>query len=225
MQAAVAVDLVVLTIREGVLSVLLVRRALAPFRGRLALPGGFVREDEDLDAAARRELFDETGIDASHTGHLEQLATFGAPRRDPRGRVISVAYLAFAPSLPVPRGGSDAAHASFHPVESVEQARLAFDHEHILRVGLERARSKLEYTTLATAFCGETFTLAELRRVYEAVWGTALDPANFARKVTKSEGFVVGTGDYARSEPGRPPQLYARGDAILLHPAFLRETR
>jgi 8-oxo-dGTP diphosphatase len=222
MRIPLTVDLVILTIRDGDLCVLLVRRGIAPYRGRYALPGGFVREGEDLDAAARRELREETGISHSHTGHLEQLATFGKPARDPRERVVTVAYLALAPSLPDPAAGGDAESAHFVPLRELEGVSLAFDHATILGVGIERARAKLEYTTLATAFCGSTFTILDLRRVYEAVWGQPLDPANFNRKVTKTDGFVVPTGEMARREVGRPAQLYRKGEATLLHPALLR---
>jgi 8-oxo-dGTP diphosphatase len=175
----VAVDLVVLTIDRSALQVLLVRRGIPPYRGKWALPGGFILDDEDLRDAAARELREETGI----VGHLEQLATYGAPRRDPRGRVVAVAYLALLPGAPTPTPGSDAAGAAWHPVGALP-ARLAFDHDRILADGVERARAKLEYSSLATAFCPEPFTIADLRAVYEAVWGAPLDPRNFHRKVT-----------------------------------------
>lgn len=221
--AALTVDLVVLTVRDDELSVLLVRRGIDPFIDRWALPGGFVMGDEGLLDAAERELAEETGI-VTVRAHLEQLATYGAPGRDPRGRVVSCAYLALLPDMPAPSAGSDAADATWVPVEQVlaDGASLAFDHDEILRDGLERARSKIEYTPLATAFCEPEFTVAALRRVYEAVWGVALDPRNFHRKVTTTPGFVAATTGTTTRDGGRPAQLYRRGDASVLHPAMLR---
>ncbi|MFI1991671.1 NUDIX hydrolase [Actinoplanes sp. NPDC020271] len=217
--AAVTVDLVLLTIRHGSLHVLLIRRGIEPFRGRWALPGGFVRDDEDLGAAAARELREETGVDPS-TGHFEQLATYGTPGRDPRGRVVTVAYLAMLPDLPAPTAGSDAAGAEWRPID--EATGLAFDHDRILADGLERARAKLEYTPLATAFCAPEFTVADLRGVYETVWRATLDPRNFHRKVTSAEGFIAPTGHSVTRDRGRPAQLFRRGPATLLHPPLLR---
>lgn len=220
---AVTVDLVVLTVRDDDLAVLLVRRGVPPYRGRWALPGGFVEDDEDLLDAAEREFEDETGLRLVRA-HLEQLATYGTPRRDPRGRVVTVAYLALVPRLAAPSAGSDATDARWVPVNTVldDPRRLAFDHRRILIDGVERARAKLEYSPLATAFCPDEFTIAELRRVYEAVWGTTLDPRNFHRKVTGTPGFVVETGRTTTRDGGRPAQLYRRGGAALLHPAMLR---
>jgi ADP-ribose pyrophosphatase YjhB (NUDIX family) len=245
---AVTVDVVALTIRDGELHVLLVRRGSLPFEGRWALPGGFVRPrtgadgqraEEDLAEAAVRVLAEEAGQQLDRI-HLEQLASYGAPGRDPRMRVISVAYLVFAPELPDPRPGCDAQAAAWTPVGSLglSQApggqrpgttrKLAFDHAQILADGLERARSKLEYTPLAAAFVGEQFTISELRAVYETVWGEPLHAGNFHRKVLSVPGFVEGTG--ATTETGGPrggpkARLYRRGDARLLHPALLRPGR
>lgn len=213
----VTVDLVALTIRGGRLTTLLVRRGIPPYQGDWALPGGFVHDDEDLPDAAARELREETGID----GHLEQLASYGAPDRDPRGRVVTVAYLALLPDAPTPTPGSDAAGAAWRPVDA-SPARLAFDHDRILADGVERARAKLEYTPLATAFCPATFTIAQLRGVYEAVWGRRLDPRNFHRKVTGTPGFAEPTGESITGDRGRPAQLYRRGSARALHPPLLR---
>ncbi|SHM68951.1 NUDIX hydrolase [Cryptosporangium aurantiacum] len=225
---AVTVDVVALTIRDGVLQVLLVERGEAPFAGRLALPGGFVG-DETLDDAALRELAEETGLQPG-TGalsrvHLEQLKTYGDPGRDPRMRVVSVAYLAFAPSLPDPRPGGDAAGAVWTPAATA--ADLAFDHGRILAEGLERARAKLEYSPLATAFVGPEFTIAELRAVYAAVWGEDLHAGNFHRKVLSVPGFVESTGTTTArgGERGGPrAKLYRAGDARVLHPPLLRPT-
>jgi 8-oxo-dGTP diphosphatase len=218
---AVTADLVVLTLTGDELCALVVRRGVAPFLGGWALPGGFVRADEDLDDAARRELAEETGL-APGTVHIEQLAGYGAPDRDPRMRVVTVAYLALAPDLPVPRAGTDAAEARWAPVRSLAAEHLAFDHDRILADGLERARAKLEYSPLATAFCPPEFTVAELRRVYELVWDTRLDPRNFHRKVTGADGLLEPTGRTTTRDGGRPAQLYRRGEAELLYPPMLR---
>jgi 8-oxo-dGTP diphosphatase len=362
---AVTVDLVVLTVRDGALAALLIRRGEEPFAGRLALPGGFVRRAESLDEAATRELGEETGL-ARLPVHLEQLASYGAVDRDPRMRVVSTAYLALAPDLPTPRAGGDAVAASWIPVAEVlgEQVlgpggaadacdedeagpdrgfgagadggadagvgggagtgvvaglwgaggsgatpgskqnpdpdrrldpnqnldpdqtpdpaqtpaqtpgsaassvlsaahgagpdsgrvlssdaasgsgrvsgsgsapdpgeflldpaadgTLAFDHARILADGVERARAKLEYSPLAAAFCPPRFTVGELRRVYEAVWGVSLDPRNFHRKVTGTPGFLVPVGGTTARQGGRPAQLFERGTATLLNPPMLR---
>lgn len=220
---SVAVDLVILTVVDDELHALVVTRGIEPFVGRLALPGGFVLDDEDLVDAAERELVEETGISGLRI-HLEQLGTYGAPDRDPRGRVVAVAHLALVPTATAPVAGSDATDAAWKPVASLLRSpkRLAFDHHRILRDGVERARAKLEYTPLATAFCPAEFTINELRQVYEAVWGTALDPRNFHRKVTGTPGFVEPSGATTTRQGGRPAQLYRRGTAPLLHPAMLR---
>jgi len=217
---AVTVDLVVLTVRADDLAVLVVRRGEEPFAGREALPGGFVRPDEDLLTAAARELVEETGL-APGTAHLEQLGSYGAPARDPRMRVVTVAHLALVADPPDPRAGSDAAAARWAPVAEVSPG-LAFDHDRVLADGVDRARAKLEYTSLAASFCAGEFTVAELRRVYEAVWGSALDPRNFHRKVTGAVGFLEPTGGTTTRDGGRPAQLYRRGPAGALHPPLLR---
>lgn len=223
-KVAVTVDLVVLTVRDDALCALVVRRGIEPFAGAWALPGGFVLEDEGLEEAAARELAEETGLQPGSV-HVEQLATYGSPGRDPRARVVTVAYLALAPDLPVPAAGSDAADAQWCPVDDLLAGDgLAFDHAEILRDGVERARSKLEYSPLGAAFCAEEFTVAELRRVYEIVWGARLDPRNFHRKVTKTEAFLEPTGATTTRDGGRPAQLFRRGSAEHLHPPLLRRT-
>jgi 8-oxo-dGTP diphosphatase len=211
---AVAVDLVVLTVRGGDLCVLLRERTTPPFAGELALPGEFVQGHEDLLDAAAREL-GEAGL-AIEGHHLEQLASYAAPDRDPRGRVLSAGHLALVPDLPDPLDGG-----AWHPVAHV--GAVAFDHARILADGVERARAKLEYTTLAAAFCPPEFTISQLRRVYEAVWGVLPDPRNFSRKVTSTPGFLVPTGEKVTGGRGRPGQLFRRGSATALHPPMLRQ--
>ena len=218
---AVTADIVALTLREGRLCVLLIRRSSSVFTGRWALPGGFVHVDESLEDAAYRELREEAGITPDAV-RLEQLRTYGDPGRDPRPeRVISVAWLALGADLPDPVPDTDADRAEWVPVDEAFERDLAFDHSEILRDGVERARSKLEYTTIATAFCDATFTLPDLRRVYEAVWDTAIDPRNFQRKVLTANGFVEETGDIVRGR-GKPAKVYRAGEATTLHPAIMR---
>ena len=230
---AVTVDVALFTIRDGELHVLLVRRAEHPHKGAWALPGGFVRPRETIAQAAARELAEETGVER-FDGHLEQLATYGDPDRDPRMRVVSVAHVAIVPSLPEPVAGTDAAAARHWPVAELgvdggaprapRAPRLAFDHAKILGDALERVRGKLEYAPLATRFCEAPFTIPDLRRVYEAVWGRELDPGNFQRKVLGTPGFIEPTDAVAEASPagGRRPRLYVPGGAALLHPPMLR---
>ncbi len=215
---SVTVDVVCLTVRDGTFQVLLVERGEEPFVGRLAFPGGFVGIDEELAVAAQRELEEETGIEAPR--FLDQLRTYGAPGRDPRGRTVTIAHLAIAPDLGEAVGGSDAAAADWHAVVPLleDPGQLAFDHAEILVDAVERARSRLEWTPLAVDFVGEEFTIAELRHVYEVIWGIELDPANFHRKVTRAQGFVEETGRNADNSRGRPAQLYRRGGAERIHP-------
>lgn len=214
--AQVAVDVALLTVRDGQLAVLLIERAHGPHEGRWALPGGFVGDDEGLADAAYRKLAAETGMPAGRW-HLEQLRTYGHPDRDPRGRVISVAHVALAPNLPQPVAGSSAAAARFVPVADIGGSTLAFDHATILGDAVERARAKLEYTTLATQFVGTPFTLGELRGVYEAVWGTPLHRGNFHRKVLSVDGFVTATGQ----RRGRA-RLYMPGGGSEIDPPMTR---
>lgn len=220
---AVTVDVVALTILDDVLCALVVRRGEAPFRGRWALPGGFVHEDEELAAAATRELVEETGV---RVEALEQLATYGAPKRDPRGRTVTVAHLAVIPWAPEAQAGSDAADAEWRPVADLLKPRqLAFDHGQILADGLERARAKLEYTNLATRFVPELFTITELREVYDVIWGSELDPGNFHRKVVSgTDGFVVETGERRAGGAGRPARVFRAGPAPSLNPPLTRRS-
>ncbi|GAA0528175.1 NUDIX hydrolase [Saccharopolyspora subtropica] len=199
-------------------------RGVEPYEGDPALPGGFLNNvEEGILAAAHRELREEADLDASRL-HLEQLGAYGEPGRDPRGRVVSVAYLAIAPGLPEPVAGTDAAGAFWTPVEEVLSGRLklAFDHQQIVADGVERARAKLEHSALAAAFCAETFTIAELQKVYEAVWGVQLDPRNFYRKVQGVPGFIVPAGAERRTTKGRPARLFRAGPRTVLHPPLVR---
>jgi 8-oxo-dGTP diphosphatase len=212
---AVTVDVVILTLSEGALHVLLVRRGEAPFEGMWAIPGGFKRPPETLDEAARRELVDETGVDAASLP--TQFGAYGDPGRDPRMNVVTVAYLAVLRDVGEIVAGSDAAAADLVRVSDVLEARidLAFDHQRIVRDAVERVRVDLERTGIALAFVGSTFTLAELRAVYEAVWRVKLDAANFRRSIVGDEGWVVPTGRRAQpgSSGGRPAELYRAGRA------------
>ncbi|MGH3309183.1 MAG: NUDIX hydrolase [Streptomyces sp.] len=226
-QVLLTVDLVILTLRQGQLCVLLVERGEEPFPGMQALPGGFLNHDgEAILDAARRELGEETALDAGRL-HLEQLATYGDAGRDPRGRVVSVAHLAIAPGLPEPVAGTDAAAASWVPVDILlsGQERLAFDHSRIVTDGVERARTKLEFSALATAFCGELFTIVELQQVYEAVWGVVLDTRNFYRKVQAVKGFIVPAGSGRKATVGRPARLFRAGPRAVLSPPLVRPLR
>jgi 8-oxo-dGTP diphosphatase len=220
---AVTADLVVLTLREGQLCALLIRRGGQPYAAKLALPGGFTHPDEDIETTAYRELQEEVNVGPDDVA-LEQLKTYGAPGRDPRMRVVSVAWLALVANLREPTAGSDAAEAFWMPMRKAlrRPKELAFDHAQILRDGLERARNKLEYSTLATAFCPQEFTVGELREVYSAVWDVEIDPRNFHRKVTGADGFLVETGERTTRAGGRPAMLYRSGPAEKLYPPILR---
>lgn len=228
---AVTVDVVVFTVltppgeRAPRLHVLLVRRARPPFEGYWAIPGGFVGIDEPLEAAAVRELEEETGV---RDAYLEQLYTFGDPGRDPRGRVISVAYLAL---LRVDRtrvrGGDDAAEARWFPWEAVPFDRLAFDHGEILRCARRRLAAKIEYAPVAFELLPDVFTRAEVYRIYRAVAGVECESGAFERRnfykaldALAAEGLIVpADGPTGRPGPGRPGKLFRfRGDPRTAFP-------
>jgi 8-oxo-dGTP diphosphatase len=212
---AVTVDIVILTMADGVLHVLLVRRGEEPFKGMWAIPGGFKRPDETLDEAARRELSEETGVDVASL--LTQFGAYGDPGRDPRMNVVTVAYLAVLRDVGAIVAGTDATDAALVPVSDIleERIELAFDHVRIVRDAIERVRIELEVSGIATAFVGTTFTMAELRTVYEAIWGVQLDAANFRRSIVSEDGWVIATGRTAPPGPGggRPAELYRAGRA------------
>jgi 8-oxo-dGTP diphosphatase len=210
---AVTVDVVVLTMAKGQLQVLLVQRGVDPFAGMWAIPGGFKRPDETLDEAARRELHEETGVDGSAL--LRQFGAYGDPDRDPRMNVVTVAYVAVIRDIGTPAASTDAAAAALIPVDEVVngQVELAFDHTTILGDAVDRVRTDLELTGTATAFLPPSFTLAELRSVYEAVWNVRFDAANFRKRVLAEDGWVIPTG--RRAQPGaaggKPAELFRAG--------------
>jgi ADP-ribose pyrophosphatase YjhB (NUDIX family) len=197
----VTVDIVIFTIQQGVLKVLLVKRLIPPFIGQFAIPGGFVLEDEDLEQAALRELREETGVSDVY---LEQLYSFGKPDRDPRGRVITVAYFALISADRKLKAGSDAAEAAWFAMDDLPP--LAFDHATILKYALERLRNKLEYTTVGFQLLPEKFTLTELQEVYGAILGKTLDKRNFRRKMSILK-ILKPLPEYRRGGQ-RPAQLY-----------------
>jgi 8-oxo-dGTP diphosphatase len=206
---SVTVDVIIFTLSEGDLQVLLIQRGHPPFEGMWAIPGGFVGIDESLEDAAQRELEEETGV---HDVYLEQLYTFGDRGRDPRGRVITVAYFALVPSDATQlHAGQDASDARWWSVYGLPP--LAFDHADILEYALQRLRYKLEYTAVGFELLPETFTLSELQSAYEIILGEELDKRNFRRKILSAD-VIEATGEYRTGE-GRPAKLYRfREDAV-----------
>jgi 8-oxo-dGTP diphosphatase len=207
---SVTVDVVTFTLRDHDLKVLLIRRKHPPFAGYWAIPGGFVQMDESLEAGALRELEEETGV---CDVYIEQLYTFGQPNRDPRTRVITVAYFALVPAsaLPALQAGDDAADAQWWSMYDLPP--LAFDHAEILDYALTRLRYKLEYSAVGFELLPEKFTLSELQSTYEVILGEKLDRGNFRKKLHKA-AVVEPTRDY-RNTGGRPARLYRfRDDAV-----------
>jgi 8-oxo-dGTP diphosphatase len=207
---ALTVDVVIFTLRENQLHVLLVQRGEEPFAGVWALPGGVVKMTESLEKAACREMAEETGL---QDAYLEQLYTYGDPNRDPRGRVVTVAYFALIPSdAPVRKeGGSDARRAEWFRIEALPP--LAFDHDQIVVYALRRLRYKLEYTAAGFELLPEEFTLSELQHTYEMILGEKLDKRNFRRRIQQAE--IIETTPHMRAGEGRPARLYRyREDAV-----------
>jgi 8-oxo-dGTP diphosphatase len=202
-RAALTVDCVVFGFDEGELKVLLIERGLEPFKGRWALPGGFVRVDETLDEAARRELVEETGL---KNVFLEQLYTFGEVERDPRERVVSIAYYALVKlSDHRAKAATDAANAQWFPVSKLP--KLAFDHPEILSTALARLQGKVRYQPIGFELLPEKFTLSQLQHLYEAVLETELDKRNFRKKVL-SFGLLVPLEETQMVGRHRPAQLF-----------------
>jgi 8-oxo-dGTP diphosphatase len=199
----VTVDIVIFTVRDRGLEVLLVKRGAPPFQGVQAIPGGFIHDEESLEEAALRELYEEAGV---RDVFLEQLYSFGDPQRDPRGRVITVAYYALIASDELSLiAGADAAEAGWYPLQSLPP--LAFDHKGILDYAVERLRNKLEYTTVGFELLPQKFTLRELQTVYEAILGRQLDKRNFRRKIALL-GILKPLREWQRT--GRKPAQFFR---------------
>lgn len=200
---AVTTDIVIFTIRQDELKVLLINRGLPPYQGMWALPGGFVNLDESLEEGARRELEEETGV---ADVYLEQLYTFGEPDRDPRERVITVAYYALVPTDEIDiKAGSDAEGVSWIGMQDLPE--LAFDHQDILDMAYERLSAKLDYSTIAFQFMPRDFTLSELQHVYEVILREPMDKRNFRKRILGLD-VIEETGKDKRDGAHRPAKLY-----------------
>lgn len=200
---SVTVDVLFFTIKDNKLQVLLIKRAAWPYMGYWALPGGFVRMKEDLDSAAAREIFEECGVKDLF---LEQLYTFGDPKRDPRTRVITVAYYALAPETEIKEIQRDEVkEAGYFPVDDLP--RMAFDHKQIIQIGFERLKAKIGYSSIAFALLPKQFSLSEIQNVYEIIYGKKIDKRNF-RKWILSSGLLASTGKMKKGMAHRPALLY-----------------
>jgi 8-oxo-dGTP diphosphatase len=202
-RAALTVDCVVFGLDDGELKLLLIERALEPFKGKWALPGGFVRVDETLDEAARRELSEEAGLTDVF---LEQLYTFGAVNRDPRERVVSVAYYALVKLAEhETKAATDAADARWYPISKIP--KLAFDHASIVTTAMARLKSKVRYEPIGFELLPPKFTLSQLQHLYEAILGVELDKRNFRKKVL-SFGILIPLKETLMTGRHRPAQLF-----------------
>lgn len=200
---SVTADIVIFTIKDNDLKILLIKRNLAPFKNSWAIPGGFVRIDESLEDAAKRELEEETGI---RDIYLEQLYTFGNTNRDPRGRVITVAHMALINSEKIKLSAStDASDARWFSIKKIPS--LAFDHKNILDYSLKRLRWKLEYTPLVFSLLPKTFTISQIQKIYEIVFNKEFDKRNFAKKIISLN--ILKEEGIKKHVAHRPPMLYS----------------
>jgi 8-oxo-dGTP diphosphatase len=200
---SVTVDTIIFTIKSGALKLLLVKRQVQPFKDKWAIPGGFVRIDQSLEDAAKFKLEDKTGV---KDVYLEQLYTFGDPKRDPRGRVITVAYFALINSDNIVlKNGKDAHDAEWFDIEKLPP--LSFDHEEIIGYALKRLKWKFEYTTVAFSLLPKKFTLTQVQELYECVFREQFDKRNFRKKIL-SLG-ILEEKEVMQNVAFRPPQLYS----------------
>lgn len=203
---AVTVDLVLMTVADGALSVMLQRRSEEPFADELALPGGFVGINETLDEAARRVLEDKAGLAAGDSAWLEQLYTFGDPQRDPRMRTVSIAYFALLPQVLLEEAVASRPDLTITSATNLGEP-LAFDHATIIATAHERLRGKLDYAPIAFALLPELFTLRDLQTVHEAITGTTFNKPAFRRRMLDT-GWIEATGQRESDTPFRPAELY-----------------
>jgi len=200
----VTVDIIIFTIEDNKLKTLLIKRKSPPFKGKWALPGGFLKKDEDIYNAAQRELNEETGIKGVY---LEQLYTFGEPKRDPRGRVVTVAYFALVPrELMKIKAADDATDAKLFSI--ADSPVLAFDHRKILNYALYRIRNKIQYTNVIWSLLSKKFTLTEIQKVYEIIWGRRIDKRNFRKKLL-SLGLLKSAKETLTGLRQRPAKFYS----------------
>lgn len=198
----VAVDAVVFTVVKGALNILLITRKYPPFKGKAAIPGGFVRQDESLEAAAKRELTEETGVKDIY---LKQIGAYGDVARDPRGRVISVAFLALVSPDHDLKATSDALDANWYPIDALPE--LAFDHNLIIKQALSDLRFEIQTTNLAYQILPKRFTLTQLQQLYESVLGKSLDKRNFRRRILEMD-VLKETSETFMEGAHRPAKLY-----------------
>lgn len=204
-QPSVTVDLVIFTFRDNDLKVLLIKRGVEPFKDKLALPGGFVKMDESLEDAAKRELREETGVAGVY---LEQLYTFGDVKRDPRGRVITVSYMALVDSSDIDiKASTDASEVEWVSAKKIDSMQLAFDHKRILKYALKRLKWKFEYTPIAFSMLPEEFTLPQLKKIYDLVFDKKFDKRNFYKKILSLD--ILKEQGVKKDVSHRPPTLYS----------------